>query len=68
LEAETKTSGIDLIAEADAVSLEAAIWKLLWAVQELRQRRASNSRDCPNSSHRNKNKSNLCASRWRWPV
>ena len=68
LEAETKTSGIELIAEADAVSLEAAIWKLLWAVQELRQQRASNSRDGLNSSDRNKNKSNLCASRWRWPV
>jgi hypothetical protein len=36
LEAETKTSGMELIAEADAVSLEAAIWKLLWVVQELR--------------------------------
>jgi hypothetical protein len=65
VEAETETLGIELIAEADAARLEAAIWKLLWAMQELRQQRASNSRDCkskPNSSHRNKKQS-----RWRWP-
>jgi hypothetical protein len=46
VEAETETLGIELIAEADAARLEAAIWKLLWAMQELRQQRASNSRDC----------------------
>jgi hypothetical protein len=28
---ETETLGIELIAEADAARLEAAIWKLLWA-------------------------------------
>jgi hypothetical protein len=43
---ETKTLGIELIAEADAIRLEAAVWKLLWAMQGLRQQRASNSRDC----------------------
>jgi hypothetical protein len=47
---ETETLGIEPIAEADAARF--VIWKLLWAMQELRQQRASNSRDCkskPNS-------------------